>query len=108
LFGFRQEAAAFAEVDEVGGAFAIAVVEPDGFVVDGGVGALVLAGEGSGRDGQQVAQLVAKGLEVSPLGGRRGVAAADEIETRTLAGFRSRPPHWPITDIHSNHGSAND
>jgi hypothetical protein len=34
LFGFHDEAGAFVEIDEVGGAFAVAVVEPDGFIVD--------------------------------------------------------------------------
>jgi hypothetical protein len=79
LFGFHHEAGAFVEVDEVGGAFAVAVVEPEGFVVDVGVVAFVLAGETLARDGEQVAQLVAEGLEVGPLGGRRGVPATDDV-----------------------------
>lgn len=77
--GFHDEAAAFVEVDEVGGAFDVAVVEPDGFVVDVNVVALVLAGGVGARDGQPVAQLVAEGLEVGPLGGGRGVPAVDEV-----------------------------
>ena len=75
MLGFDDEAGAFVEVDEVGGAFAVAVVEPDGCVVDVGVVAFGLAGEAGGLDGQQIAKLVAEGLEVGALGGRRGVAA---------------------------------
>jgi hypothetical protein len=87
LLGFHHEAGTFVEVDEVGGAFAVAGVEPDGFVIDVGVVAFVLAGEASARDGEQVAELVAEGLEVDPLGGRRGAPAADEV---CDGGFRLR------------------
>ena len=95
LLGFREEAGAFVEVDKVGGAFAVAVVKPDGFVVDAGVVGLVLAGETGARDGQQVSQFIAERLEVGPFMGGAGALAyhAGGIDAPKWTGFRRPAEH---------------